>query len=199
MNAKQKRLLVLGVLGLTGMILALTGVLLVPWKHNIAPAIRIQVLDETGNPPTNVRVEQEWEYHAIGSEPKHEVSQTDGDGYVSFPARSVKISMARQILTFLRSLRPHGHEFGPFASIEAHGPDPRAWDIVICGINDQPPRPLRFEALGLGNSVNAFYVDCKHNTCLQRIRHEQALILSCLRPCFLQHEMRHRYDTAYSS
>jgi hypothetical protein len=123
----------------------LATLLFLPWKNSIAPAIRLEVLDEAGNPAIGVRVEQDWEYFAIGSERQREVSRTDSAGYVSFPERSVRISVVRQMLSFVRSLRPHGHEFGPYASMEAHGPDPRAWDIVICGINDPAPRPIRLK------------------------------------------------------
>lgn len=123
----------------------LVALFVIPWKNAVAPATRVQVLNEAGNPATGVRVEQEWEYFALGSERQHEVSQTDANGYVSFPARSVRISVARQIPSFLRGLVPHGHEFGPYASMEAHGQNPRAWDIVVCGINDPPPRPMRLK------------------------------------------------------
>jgi hypothetical protein len=138
MKAKRKLVLAFGAI-------LLAALLFVPWKHTIAPATRVQVFDEAGNPATHVGVEQEWEYFAIGSERQRDVSQTDSGGYVSFPARSVRISVARQTLSFARSLRPHGHEFGPYASIEAHGLDPRAWDIVLCGINNPAPRPLRLK------------------------------------------------------
>ena len=123
----------------------LAALFFIPWKHTIAPATRVQVFDEGGNPATRVPVEQEWEYFAIGSERQRDVSQTDSGGYVSFPARSVRISAAWQVLSFARSLLPHGHEFGPHASIEARGLDRRASDIVLCGINEPAPRPLRLK------------------------------------------------------
>jgi hypothetical protein len=127
----------------------LASLLFVPWKHAVAPAAHVQVLDEAGNPAIGVRVEQDWEYFALGSERQREVSQTDSRGYVSFPARSVRISMARQIPSFLRTLIPHQGEFGPYSSLEAHGPDPRAWDVVVCGINNPPPRPMRLKRYDL--------------------------------------------------
>jgi hypothetical protein len=144
MTANRRHLFSLGAL-------VLAVLLFVPWEHAVAPAIRVQVLDEVGKPATGVRVEQDWEYFALGSERQHEISQTDSHGYVSFPARSVRISVARQIPSFLRSLLPHQGEFGPFASMEAHGPDPRAWDIVVCGINNPLPRPLRLKRWDLAN------------------------------------------------
>lgn len=145
MRANRKHLFSFGAL-------ALAVLLFVPWEHPVAPAIRVQVFDEVRNPATGVRVERDWEYFALGSEGQHEVSQTDSNGYVSFPARSVRISVARQIPSFLRTFIPHQGEFGPHSSLEAHGPDPRAWDIVVCGINNPPPRPMRLKRWDLVNS-----------------------------------------------
>ena len=144
MIAQRKYLLGFGAL-------LLAALLFVPWKHAVAPSTRIQVLDEAGNPAIGVRVDQDWEYFALGSERQHGVAQTDSNGYVSFPARFVRISVARQIPSFLRSLLPHQGEFGPFASLEAHGPDPRAWDTVVCGIDDPTPRPMRLKRWDLAN------------------------------------------------
>jgi hypothetical protein len=125
--------------------LTLALLLFVPWKHAVAPATRVQVFDEAGNPATGVRVEQDWEYFALGSERQHEVSQTDSNGYVSFPARFVRISVARQIPSSLRTWLPHQGEFGPYAGLKAEGPDPRAWDTNACGINNPPPGPMRLK------------------------------------------------------
>jgi hypothetical protein len=117
--------------------------LFLPWNSTVAPRIRIQVLDETGSPAAGVRVEQEWEYFAIGSDRHREISKTDAEGYVAFPQRSVKISAVRKMLSFVISLRPHGPEMGPVASMWAYGPEPRVWDVVICGIHNPVPQQMR--------------------------------------------------------
>jgi hypothetical protein len=119
----------------------------VPWNTRVAPAVRVQVLDENGNPAVGVRVEQEWEFLAIGSEQQRDVSQTDSNGYVAFPKRSTKISLARRGLSFMRSLAPLmcGYDYGPNATISAYGPDARAWDIVLCSVNNPVPRPMRLK------------------------------------------------------
>jgi hypothetical protein len=119
--------------------------LFLPWNSTVAPGIRIQVLDEAGSPAAGARVEQEWEYFAIGSERHREVSKTDAGGYVAFPQRSVRISPARKMLSFVRSLKPHGPEVGPFASMWAYGPEPRVWDFVICGIHNPVPKQMRLK------------------------------------------------------
>ena len=119
--------------------------LFVPWNTKVVPAVRAQVFDETGKPAVGIWVEQQWEYLAIGSEPQRAISITGSDGYAAFPKRSVNISFARKALSFVRSLAPLmcGYDFGPSGSIAAYGPDPRAWDIVVCDANNPTPRPLR--------------------------------------------------------
>ncbi|MDX6529240.1 MAG: hypothetical protein QOH41_1530 [Blastocatellia bacterium] len=118
---------------------------LVPWNTPVVPAVRLQVFDETGKPAAGVRVEQEWIYEAIGSDFERATSATDANGYVSFPQRSVRISLARKALSFVRSLAPVmcADGFGPSGSIEAYGPDSRANDIVVCDVNNPNPRPLK--------------------------------------------------------
>jgi hypothetical protein len=122
-----------------------TGLLFLPWDNTVALGIQIQVLDEAGSPAVGVRVEQEWEYFAIGSERHREVSKTDARGYVAFPPRFARISLAQKILNFVRALRPHGADSGPFASIWAYGPDPRTWDVVICAIHNPVPKQMRLK------------------------------------------------------
>ena len=43
--------------------------LFVPWNTTVVPPVRVQVFDETGKPAAGVRVEQEWQYTALESQP----------------------------------------------------------------------------------------------------------------------------------
>ena len=138
MRANRKSLL--AILAVTAAV-----ILVVPWKTTVVPPVRVQVLDESGKPAASIRVEQEWQYIAIGSEPQRAISATGLDGYVVLPKRSARISLARKALGFVGSLAPVmcGYGFGPEGSISAYGPDPRAWDIVVCDANNPTPRPLK--------------------------------------------------------
>jgi hypothetical protein len=120
-------------------------ILFVPWSTTVVPTVRVQVFDESGKPAAGIRVEQEWMYQAIGSDSQRAVSATSADGYIAFPKRSVRMSFARKALSFVRSLAPVmcADGFGPSGSISAYGPDPRAWDIVVCDANNPTPRPLK--------------------------------------------------------
>jgi hypothetical protein len=120
-------------------------VLIVPWNTTVVPAVRVQVFDETGKPAAGVRIEQEWQYTALDSDPQRSILTTGSDGYVILPKRSVRISFARRALGFVGSLAPLicGYGFGPSGSISAYGSDPRAWDIVVCDVHNPTPRPLK--------------------------------------------------------
>jgi hypothetical protein len=120
-------------------------IILVPWNTTVVPAVRVQVFDETGNRAAGVRVEQEWGYTALESYSQRAVSVTDSNGYVSFPKRSLRISLARKTIGFVANMFPAicAIGFGPSGSISAYGADSRANDIVVCDINNPTPRALK--------------------------------------------------------
>ena len=120
-------------------------IVLVPWNITVVPAVRVAVFDETGKPAAGVRVEQEWQYFALNSEMQRAITTTDAAGYVTLPKRTVRISLASKTLGWARGLLPLicGYDHGPFGSITAYGSDPRAYDIVVCDVNNPTPRPLK--------------------------------------------------------
>jgi hypothetical protein len=124
-------------------------VLFLPMSNTVAPAVRLQVLDEAGIPAAGIRVEQVWDYYVIDSRPHREASTTDSSGYVDFPDRSVRVSLARKLLTTIHGLMPHASNPGPNATLSAYRPDDGAYDFVTCGIDDQVPRQMRLRLLHL--------------------------------------------------
>jgi hypothetical protein len=124
---------------------ALLVIMFVPWNTTVAPAVRVQVFDETGKPAAGVRVEQEWGYTALESYSERAASVTGPDAYVAFPKRSIRITPARKVIGYVANMAPLicAYGFGPSGSISAYGPDPRANDIVVCDVNNPNPRPLK--------------------------------------------------------
>jgi hypothetical protein len=120
-------------------------IMLVPWNTTVVPAVRLQVFDESGAPAARVHVEQEWQFFASNSDLERATSQTDAAGFVTLPKRTVRISLASRAVGFGRSLLPLicGYEYGPFGSIKAYGPDPRAYDIIVYDVRHSNPRPLK--------------------------------------------------------
>ncbi|MCM3872840.1 MAG: hypothetical protein ND895_19340 [Pyrinomonadaceae bacterium] len=130
------------------LILILVAVLLLyPRENTVAPAFRLRVFDEAGNPASRVVVKQEWEYLAVGSEQQSEYSSTDENGYVEFPRRSERVSLLRKGLSVLRELAHlmHGYGIGPRAQVWAYGEDPHVWTFVSCEVGRSAPQELRLK------------------------------------------------------
>ena len=127
------------------LVLSALVLMFVPWKTTVVSAVRLQILDETGKPAAGVRVEQEWQFQGVDPESQRATSVTDSNGFVAFPARAVKISAVRRAPAYAKSLLPLmcAYSYGPFGAIWAYGPDPRAYDVVVCDVNNQHPRPLK--------------------------------------------------------
>ena len=93
-------------------------------KVIIVPAWRIQLVDEAGNPVKNVFVRQVWKDYDLEDRGHEEDSQSDQNGYVSFPARSEKsvsqLARAEKRLKNMRELGVHA-SFGVHAYILAWG------------------------------------------------------------------------------
>jgi len=124
--------------------------LLYPRVNTVAPALRVRVFDEAGNPAGGVVVKQEWEYMAVGSEGHTEYSRTDAAGYVAFPQRSERISWLQKGFSALRELTNlmHGYGMGPSAVVWAYGADPGVWTYEACEVGLPAPQELRLKRWG---------------------------------------------------
>lgn len=133
------------ILGLS--ILAVALLLIYPWKRVVvAPALRIRVLDEAGNPAQLATVKQEWEYRVIGSKGHQEITVVDENGYASFPERTERVSLIRLIPSFAREMihLPHGYRgFGSLVTVWAYGPDRHDWTYVPFSWYETFPQEMR--------------------------------------------------------
>lgn len=118
-------------------------VLLVPWPSTVAPQVRLQVLDETGNPAPNILVTQRWGHYNVGSE-NEASSRTDDNGYVEFPARRVKANLVSRTIKPIVGIFIH-EGAGPYAQIHAFGTDPYVWTSMPSSIKDPPPKELHLK------------------------------------------------------
>ena len=98
----------------------------------VAPAIRVRILDEAGNPAPGTTVKQKWEYRVIGSKEYEQILKADENGYASFPQRVERISLAQLIPSIAREIihLPHGYGFGSLVVVYAYSEDPYLWDYV---------------------------------------------------------------------
>lgn len=137
--SRKKTILILSI--------ALVALLLIyPWKQVVvAPAIRIRVLDEAGNPARLATVKQVWEYRVIGSKGHQEITIVDENGYASFPERTERVALIRLIPSFAREMihLPHGYGFGSIVTVFAYGPDRHDWTYVPFSWYETFPQEMR--------------------------------------------------------
>ena len=94
--------------------------LLYPVESTVCPAWTVQVVDEAGNPLRRASVQQVWEFYSFGRQGHEQRTHTDESGYVSFPERTVRVSLLSRALGATHLLLPHG-SYGPVAYVLAQG------------------------------------------------------------------------------
>ena len=95
---------------------AMALLLLYPFKTTVVPDWKIRIVDEAGNPMRSFRVREVWQHYTIETYSHEEDLITDGDGYVTFPKRTVRGSLLVRIgwpmvnvLNVHVSLGPHAY------------------------------------------------------------------------------------------
>lgn len=68
-----------------------------PFKTTVVPDWKVRIVDEAGNPMRSFRVREVWQHATIETYSHHEDLITDGDGYVTFPKRTVLGSLLVRI------------------------------------------------------------------------------------------------------
>jgi len=86
----------LGTVLTIGFILAL----LAPFETTMIPRWKLQVVDVNGTPCSNMRVTQSWGHYRLffGGNYASDDRDTDINGYVEFPQRTVQASLSRRIV-----------------------------------------------------------------------------------------------------
>ena len=97
-------------------------VLLYPLETTVVPEWKIQVVDESGNPTSHVPLRETWEHSSLEVRTHEEDLSTNEAGYVIFPARTIRASLALRVVRYvLNKLNPHGST-GPTGSIYVLSP-----------------------------------------------------------------------------
>lgn len=84
------------------------------------PAWSIRFVDQLGRPFVGLGVEQSWRNYSLEDHTNLAIELTNSQGIVSFPARTLKVSMLRQTLGPSRSFLFHGAfhaAYGPHSSL----------------------------------------------------------------------------------
>jgi hypothetical protein len=113
-------------------IIAALVILFIPFPSLIVPNWRFRVVDVNGNICANRRVTESWAHYSIyidDGNSQTENRQTNGEGYVEFPARKVWAPLIWRVIGSVIAhvlIFAHGSA-GPNASIWATGLKDKAW------------------------------------------------------------------------
>ncbi len=95
-----------------------------PFKINVVPVWRVQVVDTSGSPVANMPVGQDWRHYSFEQESHWEESITDENGFVTFPERVLRASVCRRLI----NLRPANLPGFPHG-----GSGPHSFILVLAG------------------------------------------------------------------
>jgi len=84
---------------LAGAVICVSIILLFPWKSQIVPSWRIQVVDEQGHPIRNLAVSQKWVNPNFQMLWLEEDFRSDENGFVTFPERSAWGNVLLQLVS----------------------------------------------------------------------------------------------------
>jgi hypothetical protein len=111
MKIVSKRTLLVLVIGLLAL------VSLYPLETIVVPEWKVRVVDEAGAPLRNSGIREVWQHYSIESKDHEQDLLTDGDGYVTFPKRTIRAPLLARIgKAAVNSLNPHGSS-GPGAYV----------------------------------------------------------------------------------
>lgn len=112
-------------LRIAALVLSLLLLILVifPFKTIIVPAWSLRVVDESGSPLHGIKVTEHWQHYLLESSAHEDVRQTEVDGRVSFPDRTIRASLVRRLLATVGRLGKSGTEAKrePYASVVVWG------------------------------------------------------------------------------
>jgi hypothetical protein len=86
--------------------IAVCGVLLYPFESTVTNAWLITATNTDGHPLAGCRIEQHWEWKAIGLD-RSDAATTDGSGHVMFPRRTVRANLAERVTGIVATFNFH--------------------------------------------------------------------------------------------
>jgi hypothetical protein len=124
-----------------------------PFKVTVVPPWRIQVVDTSGKPVSNMRVAQEWQHYSIEREGHSEESVTDEGGFVTFPERVESASLYQRFIVGVGNVPWVLHtSWGPHSfilvlagpdylndAVSYNGKEPPPSSVILRRMNEIPP------------------------------------------------------------
>lgn len=92
-------------------------------ETTVVPEWKVQVVDSAGAPVANVQVRESWKHYGLefdGRGGGEEDKQSDHEGYVVFPQRTIRASVTQRIVAVVtQTIRYQEHsEFGARARVQ---------------------------------------------------------------------------------
>jgi hypothetical protein len=122
------------------------GALIYPFEREVTPAWAFDVVDANRRAIAGCRVEQHWEWRAVGLE-RVEATISDAGGRVRFSRRTVRSSFAREWYGAMSGFSFHSAFMGPRAYFLGCAPG---------------PYPDRLDAEKVGDKIVFTYVPGEH-------------------------------------
>lgn len=122
-------------------LLLLLLILVYPFQTTIVPEWSLKVVDEEGAPARDVNVTEHWQHYLVESSSHEDVQRSGADGRVSFPARSIRLSLVgRAWATISRIKRDGWHaRRTPAASVVVWGNKDYATTVAVYNPAELPP------------------------------------------------------------
>jgi hypothetical protein len=97
--------------------------LVFPFQTITVPTWSLRVVDESGSPVPGISVTEHWQHYLLESSGHQEVRQTEPNGRVSFPGRTIRASLLRRFLATISRLGKSGADGKrePYASVVVWG------------------------------------------------------------------------------
>lgn len=117
--------------------------LVFPFKTTIVPTWTLKVVDETGAAVRGINVTEHWQHYLIESSAHEDLRQTDEKGQVSFPERSIRVSLLRRFLATIGRLGKRGTEAKrePYASVVVWGSKAHETEVAVYN-EERPPSEI---------------------------------------------------------
>jgi hypothetical protein len=109
-----------------------------PFELTVVAEWRLRIVDQTGQRLRGNRVRESWSHYTLETQGHEEERLSDGDGYVTFPRRTLRTSLITWAAKFLARLVNVHSSYGPSASVYYLGDYP----LISEEPWYQPGRPL---------------------------------------------------------
>jgi hypothetical protein len=72
-----------------------------PFEYTVVPIWRFQVIYESGEPVSKMKVRQVWQHYSLEKQEHEDETETDGEGYAMFPERIIRANCLQRIFVAL--------------------------------------------------------------------------------------------------